>query len=139
VVKRGQQELGKRIRTMSVDVVVNCPHTVAAFRKFNQSQWEIGNALVLEVGPPSTKGVSDGSSSTLRKVAEEVFKQTGIKPTPQYLSRMRQTAHRFLPEVRNHHVGISWAVFDTVRSLKELKLVIVLAKKEEVKVTVDYG
>jgi hypothetical protein len=121
-----------------VDTVVKCPRTIAGFRRYNQSQWEIGDALVAEVGPPSSKGVSDGSAATLRKVAEKVFEQTGMKPSPQYLARMRATAHRFPPEIRNNHVGISWAVFELVGSPKELKRVISLAKKEEAKVTIEF-
>jgi hypothetical protein len=83
------------------------PNTIAAIKSAERSQWEIGDALLEECGPPSDQGIQDGSREKLAEAYEEIKEQLGDDESwsIRYLAQLRQVAFSFPERCRRH---LSW-------------------------------
>jgi hypothetical protein len=101
------------------------PRTFAAVEKDEGAQWAIGNALLVECGPPSQQGRSDGSRAELSDCAEEL-KARGREISVRHLAKLRQVAHAFPPKVRK---DLSWTVHQAAVNPENLNTIIKTAPK----------
>jgi len=91
-------------------------------------QWEIGDALIEDCGPPSTHGVNDNSRAIIYQIVEELA-DNGVERTAEHLSRLRQAAYNFPKDRRIP--GFSWSVHYVAGSPTMLAEIIRMAGKRK--------
>jgi hypothetical protein len=85
---------------------------LAIMREIDKTLWDIGDALLEEIGRP-LRGVNDQPHKKLEAVAAELI-ANGCDYSVHQLTRLRQLAHRF-PKGRRHP-SLFWAVHYEARS-----------------------
>ena len=105
---------------------VNYPKVLAAAMKGEGALWEIGDALIEAVGPPSQNGVHDQSYTKLKPIVAELFDHGIEQYDEKHLSRLRVTAHTFPSPHRVR--GVSWTAHYEARNPENLKAVLAAAK-----------
>jgi hypothetical protein len=81
--------------------------TVEACLRHESSQWEIGDALLKECGPPGENGANNGSTAKLKEALEELDRN-GLCYSLSTLRHMRDMSHAW-PVPRGTRV--SWSVY----------------------------
>ena len=92
----------------------------AAVRKIRNAAWELGDAILLECGPPSSNGINDGSLQKLKEAQDILFKEEHFEIALNTLLRYREIAYKFPKDKRrnvcwSHHCDAgSPEVLDTI-------------------------
>jgi len=81
---------------------VNYPRMRAAARKIRNAQWLLGDAAILECGPPSSNGVNDGSLQKLKEAQDILFKEEHFEIALNTLLRYREIAYKFPKDKRRN-------------------------------------
>lgn len=98
------------------------PKTVAAVQKAEgKSQWAIGDALLVEIGPPTRSGGYDASGKRFEECAKEL-NEHGLTYKPETLRRFRDTAHAFISGARAPE--ISYRAHESAGNLRVLGIAI---------------
>jgi len=74
---------------------VKYPRMRAAARKIRNAAWELGDAAILECGPPSSDGKNDGSLQKLKEAQEILFKEDDFEISLNTLLRYREISYKF--------------------------------------------
>jgi len=74
----------------------------AAARKVRNAQFEFGDAILLECGPPSADGVNDGSLQKLKEAQDIIFKEENFGITLNTLLGYREIAYKFPKDKRRN-------------------------------------
>lgn len=74
----------------------------AAARKIQNAQWALGDAILLECGPPSSNGINDGSLQTLKEAQDILFKEEHCEIALNTLLRYREIAYKFPKDKRRN-------------------------------------
>jgi hypothetical protein len=85
---------------------------LAILRECDKTLWELGDALIEEIGRPQ-RGINDQPHKKLEPIATELL-ANGCDYSVRQLTRLRRLAHSF-PE-RRRHPSLSWAVHYEARS-----------------------
>jgi flagellar biosynthesis GTPase FlhF len=91
------------------------PHTLAAAKDAEKSQWAIGDALVEECGPPGDDHANNGGSKRIAAAAK-FLGTNGLEYSESYLRRLRQVAFAF-SDVRTR-TSASWNAHEAARTPK---------------------
>ena len=101
-------------------MTTNFPRTLAAVKKSENTQWEIGDALIAEVGKPPSPSVQDGSFKKLEACAKELL-ANGFDYQLITLSNLRRIAFLFPAGRRRQAYGFDLhraagnpEIFDTI-------------------------
>lgn len=119
------------------------PKTIAAARKVHEArgtlcscQWELGDVLIEECGPPGGNGVRTGSDELLKKASRELEKE-GFPYAFDYLRDLRQMAHNFSAGDRSP--AASWTVHLKAKTPENLTAVIQAAKVGKQELTCSFA
>ena len=102
-------------------MTTNYPRTLAAVKKSENAQWEIGDALIAEIGPPPKSSVVDGSRKKLEVVAKEL-QANGFDYQVDTLLDLRNIAAAFPPRSRLPALGFS--LHQTARNPETLNAIV---------------
>jgi hypothetical protein len=106
---------------------------IAIMREIDRTLWDIGDALLEEIGRPQ-RGINDQPHKKLEPIATELLANGGDYSVRQ-LTRLRRLAHSF-PEKRRHP-SLSWAVHYEARSPEILDKILQHAPEGQ-PITVEY-
>jgi hypothetical protein len=109
--------------------------TIAAVQKRERCNWEIGDALIDECGPPSEHGVQDGSHAALKAAAAAIEAAKVEGYTANYLARLRIVSFNFPKRVRRPN-SLSWEVHASAGTPEMLDVIVEAAGKKPVTQTV---
>jgi hypothetical protein len=99
-------------------------------------QWDIGDALIDELGDPGRPGVNNGSSEQFEEIAKALQAEGFDRYTVQYLRDLRSTAAKFTATDRS--VAESWTAHAKAGDPETLKRARRKAKDENKRLTVKY-
>ena len=105
------------------------PKTIAAVQKRDRSQWEIGDALIRECGPPPLERQHDKSLARMEAAAAEIETLKIEGYTVSYLSKLRIVSHNFPTAQRNRNV--CWNVYYSAGTPEMLDVLIEAAGKKK--------
>ena len=95
----------------------------------------IGDAVILECGPPASNGVNNGSEAKLEAL-QEVLRDKGFDVSLVYLRQLRDVAHTF--KLDNRLSGGSWTVHRDAGHPEDLRAAWKAAQSDGKKLTVEY-
>ena len=88
------------------DKKIKYPLMRAAVLKIRNAAWELGDAILLECGPPSSNGKNDGSLQKLKEAQDILFKEEHFEIELNTLLRYREIAYKFPKDKRRN---VSWS------------------------------
>jgi len=96
------------------------PKSLAVLKTTGNSDWNVGDTLLDESGPPSLSGAHDGSKKIFEEIVAEATAVDGHCPlSATALSRRRTVSFNFPPECRRSEYP--WAIHDAAGSPDKLE------------------
>jgi hypothetical protein len=96
------------------------PKSTKAVRSQEKSNWDIGNALIEECGPPSENGVNNDSLANIKQFCEFLFSAYGIERTVSTLREVRDVCYVF--QGAGQPAPVSWTIYCIFRGNPDLLL-----------------
>jgi hypothetical protein len=106
------------------------PKTAAAWRKKDRSNWDIGDALLEECGPPP-KNYLDSNYQRIEAAADFIFKAGQERPDVKHLAKMRAVAHAF-PKASRRPQTLTWQAHVEIGSPEHMHAILQHAKGKPV-------
>ena len=109
------------------------PKILAAARQIELDQWQLGEALIEECGPPASAGgfhggfAAQNQDDSLLCEASEFLRGYGLEYSQPYLSLLRSTAFNF--KGRDRKSNLSWSVHKEAKTADNLRTVLATEPK----------
>jgi hypothetical protein len=102
------REPGVNTDSMKNDAVVEIkfPRCDAAVRKWDESEWDLADAILAECSEPGEDGVRNGSNGKMKAMREEIAKNHGVELSLERIRKLRKVASAFLPGRRRPAVSL---------------------------------
>lgn len=94
------------------------PESRSQIKKAEKSQWDIGDALLKEIGPAGKDGVHNDSSEKFEELSKILAEEDGIEYLADSLRKLRDVAEQWPAGLRNP--AFSWSIHNVFRSVPSL-------------------